>query len=111
MWKKHGTKIIFGVVILVIIIVVGIFIVSKNNSQSTQNQTIVDNSVQSLTPKDIGLKLEASSDNKKVRFTIAQASDIKAIEYELTYDANATAQEQSEGAEAQVQRGITGTAN
>ena len=37
--------------------------------------------------------------------------DIKSIEYELTYEANSTAQEKSEGAQARVQRGITGQAN
>lgn len=111
MWKKQGTKIIIVVVVLVIIIAAGVFFISKNNSQTTQEQTVNNNSIQNISPGSIGLKLEVSPDNHKIRFTIAQASNIKSIEYELTYNANATAQEKSEGADTQVQRGITGTAN
>jgi hypothetical protein len=112
MWKKHKKLIIAGIVVLIIIIAGGFFVVSNNtNSQDQQAQQVSDNSVQNLSPSAIGLKLEASSDKHKVRFTIADASDIKSIEYELTYNANSTAEEQSQGAEAQVQRGITGTAN
>jgi FtsZ-interacting cell division protein ZipA len=111
MWKKHGTKIIIVVVIVVVLLAAGFFLVSKNSSQTTQDQTVTDNSVQTLSPSDIGLKLEASPDKHKVRYTISNSSDIKSIEYELTYNANATAQEQSEGADQQVQRGITGTAD
>jgi FtsZ-interacting cell division protein ZipA len=112
MFKKHKGLIIAGVVILVVIVIGGFLWVSNNaNSQSQQAQQVSDNSVQTLSPNAIGLKLEASPDKKKVRYTITSASDIKSIEYELTYNANATAQEQSEGADAQVQRGITGTAN
>ena len=111
MWEKHGTKIIIVVVVLVIIIAAGVFFTSKNNSQTTQEQTVNNNSIQNISPGSIGLKLEASPDKHKIRFTIADASNIKSIEYELTYNANATAQEKSEGADAQVQRGITGTAN
>lgn len=111
MFKKHGTKIIIGVIIVIVLAGGGYFLASSKTNPSTQQQTVVDNSVHTITPGQIGLKLEASSDNHKVRFSIANASDIQSIEYELTYNANSTAQEQSEGAEAQVQRGITGTAN
>lgn len=109
---KNRTVQIVLVVLLLVVAVGGYVLVANNaNSKSTQDQTVNDNSVQMLSPKEIGLKLEASPDKKKVRFTIAKASDIKAIEYELTYDANSTAQEQSEGSDARVQRGITGQAN
>lgn len=111
MFKKRNTQILLGVIIIIIIGGGGYFLSASKNNQTEQQQTVVDNSVHTLSPSDIGLKLEASSDNHKVRFSIADASDIQSIEYELTYNANSTAQEQSEGAEAQVQRGITGTAN
>src|SRR5258708_32676648 len=111
MFKKHSTQIILGIIIVIIIGGGGFFLASSKNNQTAQQQTVVDNSVHTISPSQIGLKLEASSDSHKVRFTIANASDIQSIEYELTYNANSTAQEQSEGAEAQVQRGITGTAN
>jgi hypothetical protein len=109
--KKHSVLIGIIVVILIIIVVGGFFVFSNNTKQTAQDQTMIPSSVQTLSPDSIGLKLEASSDKKKVRFTISKASDIKGIEYELTYVANSTAQERSEGSEARVQRGITGQLN
>lgn len=111
--KKRRNQMILGVIIVILILcAVGIdswFTSNANTTvQSSPNDTSSQDQVKTISPSQIGLKLEASSDDKKVRFTIADASDIKAIEYELTYTANATADELSEGAEAQVQRGITG---
>jgi hypothetical protein len=110
-FKKHRVLIIIIFVILVIIVVGGFFFFSTNSKQTAQEQTMIPNSVQTLSPSDIGFKLEASPDKKKVRFTISKAADIKGIEYELTYDADSTAEERSEGSEARVQRGITGQLN
>jgi len=104
-------QIIVGVVVLLVIGVGAYFFIAGNaNNKTTKDQVTDDTTVQTLSPQDIGLKLEAAPDSKKVRFTIAKASDIKSIEYELTYEANSTAQEQSEGSDARVQRGITGQA-
>jgi len=111
--KSRSFQIILGIIILAAIGIGGYFyIAGSNNTQNTQDQLPSSNdNVQTLSPSSIGLKLEASSDDKKVRFTITDASDIKSIEYELTYNANSTAEEQSEGAQARVQRGITGQEN
>jgi hypothetical protein len=110
--KNKTVVIVLVVVVLIIVGTGGYFLIAGSSSSKTaQDAPIDDNVVQTLSPSAIGLKLEASSDNKKVRFTIAQASDIKAIEYELIYDANSTAEEKSEGSQARVQRGITGQEN
>jgi hypothetical protein len=107
--KKRSIQIFLGIVILLILGVGGFFLISgSSSSKSSENLPVDDNVVQTLTPSAIGLKLEASPDNKKIRFTIAKASNIQSIEYELIYNANSTAQELSEGAQARVQRGITG---
>jgi len=111
LFKNKTIVIIIVVVVLVILGGGGYLVFSNKSTPTTQDETVNDNSVQVISPSSIGLKLEASSDNHKVRFTIANASDIKSIEYELTYNANSTAEEKSEGADAQVQRGITGTEN
>ena len=111
MVKNRTIQIVLVAVIVVILGASGFFLIASKNSQNTQDLTVSDNSVQTLSPSDIGLKLEASDDKKKVRFDISKASDIKSIEYELTYEADSTAQEKSEGSDARVQRGITGQIN
>jgi len=111
LFKNKGVIIAVIIVVLILLGGGGYLFLANKNAPTTQDETINDNSVQTLSPSAIGLKLEASSDKHKIRFAIAQASDIKSIEYELTYNANSTAAEQSEGADAQVQRGITGTEN
>lgn len=110
MFKKKNVQVILGLILLGVVGVGGYFIASNTKAKPTVDQTANDNVVQTLTPKELGLSLEASPDKKKVRFKIAQASDVKAIEYELTYEANSTAKERSEGSDATVQRGITGDA-
>jgi hypothetical protein len=109
---KNKTLVIILVVVILVIIGGGayFFIAGSSNSQS-ENLPVDNNVVQTLSPSSIGLKLEASADNKKVRFAISKASNISSIEYELIYTANSTAEEKSEGAQARVQRGITGQEN
>lgn len=110
--KNKTFLIIIGVIVLVGVGAGGYyFIAASSNAKNTQNLPVDDNVVQKLSPSAIGLKLEASSDKKNVRFVIAKASNITSIEYELLYTANSTAEEQSEGAQARVQRGITGQEN
>lgn len=110
--KNKTLLIILGIVILVIIGVGGYFLLAgSSSSKSDENLPVDDNVVQTLSPSAIGLKLEASADKKKVRFVISNASNITSIEYELLYTANSTAEELSEGAQARVQRGITGQEN
>ncbi|HSX09812.1 MAG TPA: hypothetical protein VLF93_06680 [Candidatus Saccharimonadales bacterium] len=110
---KNKTFVIVLVIALIIVGAGGYYFVAGSAGSKSAQQTPVDDGsvVQTLSPSAIGLKMEASPDDKKVRFTISQASDIKEIEYELVYEANSTAQEKSEGAEARVQRGITGQEN
>lgn len=79
-----------------------------NKSKNAEEPTASEEVVQTLKAEDIGLTLEASPDKKKVKFAIEKADGIKTLEYEVTYEANSTAQEQSEGGEDRVQRGITG---
>lgn len=108
MLKKRNNQIAIGVVVLVIIGLLGFYFVSSASKAKPEAQQSVEASVQNLTPADIGLKMEATPDKKKVKFSIAKASDIKSIEYQLTYEADSTAEEKNEGGEDRVQRGITG---
>lgn len=111
---KNKNIIIAGIVAAIIIIVGGgFFLLNKSKSTSqTTNATInqTGGAIQTLSAKDIGLTFSASPDNKKVQFTVSNLSDVTAISYELTYQADSTLAEKQEGADATVQRGITGDA-
>lgn len=86
------------------------FLIFGKKSKTVQQDTTQDQTVQKLSAEDLGLIITPKPDKKAIKFSISKASDIKSIEYELTYEADSTAQEISEGGEARVQRGITGDA-
>ncbi len=111
MFKNKSVKIVLGVVLVIIVLVGGYFMLAKRSKTTTeptdqQQQEIV----QKLSPDDIGLTISANATNKGVKFAISKLDGIKSIEYQVTYEADSTAAEQSEGGEARVQRGITGEA-
>jgi len=102
--------VIVVLVILVIAIALGGYFAMSRKTAKTSDQ--VDNSldqiINKLSPDEIGLTMSANDSNKAVKFAIAKLEGITSIEYQVTYEADSTAQEQSEGGEARVQRGITG---
>lgn len=111
--KNKNIVIVLAVVVILAVLGGGYFLFAKKSSSSSKNQTQQTQdsmNAQTLDPDAIGLSLSATPGNKKIQFKISKLSGITAIEYELTYQANATAQEKAEGSDAQVQRGITGDA-
>lgn len=97
-----------GVVLAVIVFVGGYFYIA--NSKSKPPPEPASDVIQTLSPASLGLSLTVSPDKKKIKIIIAKARDIKSIEYQLTYEADSTLEEQREGGEDRVQRGITGDA-
>ncbi len=101
---------IAGGVVAVLLVVSG-YLLFAQKPKAEVEPVVQDQSVQSISAEDLGLTLTAKPDGKAVKFEIAQLDGIKSLEYELTYEADSTAQEQSEGGEPRVQRGITGDAD
>ncbi len=108
MGKNKNNFIAVGVVVAVVAALLGFYFLSNSNTPQTEEKQVAENVVQTIKPEDIGFKLQASADKKKVHFSIAKAQGIQAIEYQMMYDADSTAQEKSEGGDDRVQRGITG---
>lgn len=108
--KNKNLLIAVGVVLFVLIALGG-FYVFANRSVEEPKEEASETLVKTIKPEEIGLTMEITPDKKKVLFKIAKAQGIESIEYELTYEADSTAQEQSEGGEPRVQRGITGEAD
>ena len=105
-------KVVIGLVAVLIIALFGgtyYFLFGQTKKDASPVETS-DEMIQTLTAEELGLTMEISPDNKKVKFLIEKASDITSIEYQITYEADSTSQEQSEGGEPRVQRGITGEA-
>lgn len=104
---------IIGVIILLSILSGGyIFLTRQPASKPVveQDQSVTNNTPENLSPDDIGLTLTASENKKQIKFSIDKLSDIKAVAYQLTYEADSTQQEISEGGNPKVQRGIIGDA-
>jgi len=111
MFKNKKVQIVLGVVLILALFGGTYYVLFGKTKQKEAPVETSEDVVQSLKAEDLGLDLEVSPDQKKVKFSIAKASDIASIEYQITYEADSTAQEQSEGSDDRVQRGITGQAN
>lgn len=111
-FKQKSIQIALGVALLIAVLLGGYFFIVGRNA-SPEEEEVVENSevVEALSPEALGLSITAKPDGKAVRFKIDKAGDIKTIEYQLTYEADATTQEKAEGGEPRVQRGITGEAD
>ncbi len=100
---------IAAAVIVILLLVTG-FMLFGPRSEPKEEAVVKDQSVQQISAEELGLSIESKPDKKAIKFKIAKAAGIESIEYEVIYEADSTAQEQSEGGEPRVQRGITGEA-
>lgn len=106
MFKQRNVQIATG--IIAVLLLVSGFMIFGNRSKPAPEQTTEDQTIQTISAEELGLTLTAKPDKKAIKFKIEKLEGIKAIEYELVYEADSTAAEQSEGGEPRVQRGITG---
>lgn len=111
MLKNRNTQIALGVILLVVLGLGGYFFLAGNTEEKPEvNEFANESAVKTLSAEEIGLSLEVSPDGNQVKFLIEKAQGIESIEYEMTYEADSTAAEQSDGASDRIQRGITGEA-
>jgi len=110
MLKNRSLLIAGGVLVFFLVLGGGYFLfVHKAPGASVANQTDnQDTGPLKLSPNDIGLTLSASPDKKRVKFAINKLDGINGVEYQVTYEADSTAQEIAEGGDKRVDRGITG---
>ncbi|HUQ85012.1 MAG TPA: hypothetical protein VM077_01700 [Candidatus Limnocylindrales bacterium] len=106
--KTRNGKIAAGVVAVLLLVTGYLLFVGKPKVK--EESVVEDLTVQTISAEELGLTLTVKPDGKAVKFEITKLNGIKSLEYELTYEADSTAQEQGEGGEPRVQRGITGDA-
>lgn len=109
---KNRTVVTVLAILVGLAVLVGgwLFVVNKANTAEEDDGYIDEQVVEKIDASEIGLTMEANDTGKAVKFMIEKADGIETIEYQLTYEADSTAAEQSEGGEPRVQRGITGEA-
>lgn len=102
-----------SVLALLIVVLIGVYVMffnSQSGKSSDLSPTPISINIENISPEEIGLTVKASPEKQKVQFAITKMSDIKAVSYELTYEADSTEAERSEGSEDRIPRGITGEA-
>ena len=107
-FQNKKLLVVLGVVIGLAIIIGGYFFFNKSKSNAPEDEFLEEQIAEEISPEEIGLTMEANASQKAVKFAIAKAEGVKSIEYQVTYEADSTAAEQSEGGDERVQRGITG---
>lgn len=113
MLKNKTTLIIIMVIVVLIVLAGGYFLFTRQPASKkpiVQDQTQIESGPENLSPDEIGLTLSASANKNQIKFSITKLSGVKAVAYQLTYEADSTKQEISEGGEPKVQRGIIGDA-
>ena len=110
MFKDKKILAIVGVVVAVALVGGGYFLFAGKPAPQAEEANEEEMMAQEISAEEIGLTMNASPDGKKVNFSVEKAEGITSMEYEVTYEADSTAQERSEGGEPRVQRGITGEA-
>lgn len=96
--------IISAVAVLILLGGGGYFVLSSNNKPVGQNQNSAQLPLEEeeqeaieISPDDIGLVLSLRPDKRAIKFTIENASDIKAVDYEISYTKEVGGEEVSDG--------------
>lgn len=80
-------KVLIGIIAFVVLLIAAgaYFLMSKNSSADDEEFGSAEEQLPSLSPKEVGLEIEALSGNKQVVFRLTKPDGISAVEYELTY--------------------------
>jgi hypothetical protein len=100
---QNKNYIIIGVVILLLGLGAFFYLSSRNAEPVVPVENSLDEEVVTLSPEEIGLELVASANNRQVKFVINKPDGISALEYELSYEADAAG-----GEEGRISRGVAG---
>jgi hypothetical protein len=115
--KKEKTgmnrTLIIGIVVVVLIALVGggFFVLSSRNAEPEDDSGFVEEQLPKIDPKELGLQILPSSDKRYIQFKVTNLKDIKRLEWEFTYDADATDTGDGESNGGRVTQGFSGEEN
>lgn len=109
---NNKRQLIIGGIVILFLLAGGVYLVMSSKKTPVQEQTTTqDQTVQTLSAKEIGLQLIPSSDNKKIKVVVSKVNDIKSLEYDITYEADIPASELARGEQGgKVERGFNDSA-
>ena len=82
---KNKNLLTIGTIVLVVLGGFFFFNTGKKPETASVFPTPEEQAVPTLSSQDLGLTFNARSDNKAVKFSIKNASDIESVEYEISY--------------------------
>ncbi len=94
---KDRRVIIAIVAILVVLLGIGgYFVLGQKNAKPPVDNSIASEDAIKIPASDIGLTMELSADEKKVRFTASKLDGAKSLEWTFNYDADIPPDQRSE---------------
>ncbi|HEX7042262.1 MAG TPA: hypothetical protein VF189_03340 [Patescibacteria group bacterium] len=94
---KNKLYLIVAALIILLLVGGGIFFVMSSKKQAAPVGQDINAQILTLSPKDVGLDVAFRDDNKALKFTLNNASDITAAEYQLSYTKTVDGENVSEG--------------
>lgn len=87
------------IIVIVGLVAGGIWLMASKKATTQQIPAVTDQTqqVQTLSPDSIGLSVAFRSDNKAMKFTVANADGINSIEYQISYNKIINGEQVSEG--------------
>lgn len=86
-------------VVALLFVLGGVFVLTSNKKAPVATDTSEDIVIADMKPEEIGLKLELTPDNKKVKFSADKLDGVSHLEWEFSYDANIPADAAEGGGE------------
>jgi hypothetical protein len=108
--KKNKVLVIIVSLLLLAGVVTAVLLGNATSSPSTDDSgNILETPVKVISADEIGLTLSFRADKKAINMSITKLDGIEAVEYEVTYDANVTADSSGDSASGITQRGVVGS--
>jgi len=94
--KNKQVVIAVAAVVIVLLGVGGYLVLAQKNSKPPVDNSLISEDAIKIPASDIGLTMELSADEKKVRFTATKLDGVKSLEWTFNYDADIPPDQQSE---------------